>query len=337
MKKIYLALMAIVAVCAVNVSCNDEWEDELYEQLVSFKAVEGDHGVSEVYIRYKEDGTGTYKVPVIISGSQTNNKDYTIKISVDNDTLNILNTERFASGREDLWFKQLPEQYYSFPSTTCHIPAGSNTETYTINFNLTGLDLNENWVLPLTIDPDPSYKLNIRDGWYKALLNIKLFNDFSGTYSASTMYVYVDGESTDGAVEDERECRVVDDRAVFFYAGTIWSEDVNRNHYKVVARFEEGTTTDDGAITGNITLSSGDAENAANIEASGSCTYRYEVKQHATKKYIERRLTTMYLDYKYTDFTTDPSNPIRYHVKGNMTLERQYNVNIPDEEQAYLW
>lgn len=337
MKKIYCIATAVALICGALTSCNDDMDDELYEQLVSFKAIEGSNGVTDIYMRYQDDGTGIYKLPVIISGSKTNDRNINVKISVDNDTLDILNSERFASGREDLWFKQLPEQFYSFPSETCLVPAGKSTETYTINFNLKGLDTNENWVLPLTIDKDPSYVQNIRQGWYKALLNIKLFNDYSGNYSASNMYIYIDGEERDGAVEDTRECRVVDNTSVFFLAGATWSEDINRRLYKVVTTFEEGQKDKQGVLIGNLTLSPGDPDNAIDLETSGSCTYRYEVKQHATKKYIERRITTMYLDYKYTDITTDPKNPIRYHVKGNMTMERQYNVNIPDEEQAYLW
>ena len=45
----------------------------------------------------------------------------------------------------------------------------------------------------------------------------------------------------------------------------------------------------------------------------------------------------MYLDYKYTDITSDPKNPMRFHVMGNMTMERKYNTQIPDEDQAILW
>ena len=170
----------MTAMCGMLTSCNEDWEEEVYEQLVSFKAPVGSNGVHDIYVRYKADGTGQFKLPVIISGSANNHRDFNVKIGVDNDTLDILNKARFASGREDLWFRQLPENFYSFPSQTCHVASGHNTNTYIIDFNLKGLDTNENWVLPLTVMPDPSYKLNIRSGWDKALLNVKLFNDSSG-------------------------------------------------------------------------------------------------------------------------------------------------------------
>ena len=157
MKKIQLYIMAaMTAMCGMFTSCNEDWEEEVYEQLVSFKAPVGSNGVHDIYVRYKADGTGQFKLPVIISGSATNHRDFNVKIGVDNDTLDILNKARFASGREDLWFRQLPENFYSFPSQTCHVAPGQNTNLYIIDFNLKGLDTNENWVLPLTVMPDPS-------------------------------------------------------------------------------------------------------------------------------------------------------------------------------------
>ena len=99
MKKIYsYIILLLVSFCWV--SCNNEWEDEQYEQYVSFKAPIGSNGVTDIYIRYKKDGKVTYQLPVIISGSTFNEKDLNVKVEVDNDTLGILNNERF--GREDL-------------------------------------------------------------------------------------------------------------------------------------------------------------------------------------------------------------------------------------------
>ena len=36
-------------------ACNDEWKDELYTQMLSFKAPLGDNGLSEIYVRYQPD------------------------------------------------------------------------------------------------------------------------------------------------------------------------------------------------------------------------------------------------------------------------------------------
>ena len=160
MRKLYILGM-ILAMCATFSACNDEWKEELYTQMISFKAPLGDNSLNEIYVRYQPDGSGIYRLPVIVSGSQKNSRDIHVKISVDEDTLHILNKERFPVNREDLWYKPLKQQYYSFESDMCNIPAGKDIELYPIHFNLTGLELDEKYVLPLTVEEDPSYKQNL--------------------------------------------------------------------------------------------------------------------------------------------------------------------------------
>ena len=336
MKKVYI-LGIILGACTLFSSCNDEWKDELFTRMISFKAPNGNNSVSDIYIRYQPDGSGSFQLPVIVSGSQANTKDIDVKISVDNDTLAILNTEKYLD-RRDLWYKQLPEQFYSFPTNgVCRIPAGKDVQTYDIDFHLEGLDLNEKWVLPLTIETDPSYELNIRKGYYKALLNLHLFNDYSGTYSATGMNVYLGESSNDPATAGTRDVRVVDDKSVFFYAGTWWGEDEHRDKYKVIVEFGEGTKDADGVVTGPLTVRAGDAANEAQISSFGNCRYRRSVEPHPTQPYIELHTTVMYLNYYYTDVTSDPTNPILYRVTGNMSMQRSVNKLIPDQDQAIQW
>ena len=67
MRKLYILGM-ILGMYATFSACNDEWKDELYTQMLSFKAPLGDNGLSEIYVRYQPDGTGIYQLPVIVSG-----------------------------------------------------------------------------------------------------------------------------------------------------------------------------------------------------------------------------------------------------------------------------
>ena len=128
MKKVYILGM-VLCVCTLLVSCNDEWKDELFTRMISLKAPNGSNSVSDIYIRYQPDGSGSFQLPVIVSGSQANDRDIDVKISVDNDTLAILNIEKYLD-RRDLWYKQLPEQFYSFPTkNVCRIPAGRDVQT----------------------------------------------------------------------------------------------------------------------------------------------------------------------------------------------------------------
>lgn len=335
MKKLYILGM-LFGVCSLFSSCNDEWKDELYTQMVSFKAPLGDNSLSEIYIRYQPDGTGLYELPVIVSGSTDNERNIDVKISVDEDTLRILNQEKFPVGRQDLWYLPLAEQHYSFDSNICHIPAGTNVQLYPIHFNLEGLELDDKYVLPLTIDPDPSYIQNTRKGRYKALLGINLFNDYSGTYNTTLMNIYIEGTSTDPAKVDTRVARVVDDNTIFFYAGSVWVEDENRSRYKVFVEFGEGTEDEDGIVHGNVNVY-GDGDPEVHIEPMGECTYEKRIIQHETIKYMERHITTLSLSYKYTDVTSNKDYPVTYEVRGTMTMERQFNPLIPDQDQAIQW
>src|SRR4051812_8447689 len=102
MKKFNKCILALLFITPF-VACNKDLMDELYTQMVSFKAPTGDEGVAEVYVRYKQNGEADYNLPVVVSGSQNNDKDLHVKIGVDNDTLGILNQEKYQY-RTDLYF-----------------------------------------------------------------------------------------------------------------------------------------------------------------------------------------------------------------------------------------
>ena len=299
MRKLYILGM-ILGMYATFSACNDEWKDELYTQMLSFKAPLGDNGL------------------------KSNSRNIDAKIAVDEDTLRILNQEKFPVGRQDLWYVPLAEQHYSFESNICHIPAGENIQLYPIHFNFNGLELDEKYVLPLTIED-------------KALLGVNLFNDYSGTYNTTLMNIYIEGTTTDPAKVDTRLARVVDENTIFFYAGSTWVEDENRSRYKVFVDFEEGTEAEEGTIKGKLRLYGDEGEPGINIRPLGECKYEKRIIQHETIKYMERHLTTLELSYKYTDVTSNPDYPITYEVKGSMTMERQINPLIPDEDQAIEW
>ena len=78
----------MAAVCCT--SCNNEWEDEQFKQLASFKAEINNEGVTSTYVRYKPGGVVTYQLPVLLSGSTMNTQARTIHVALDKDTLDVL-------------------------------------------------------------------------------------------------------------------------------------------------------------------------------------------------------------------------------------------------------
>ncbi len=333
MKKLYIYTL-ILSLTAILGACNDEWTDELYTKMVSFKAPVGSTGVSEVYLRYTQNGEVEYNLPVIVSGSTENDKDLQVKIEVDNDTLAILNYEKYQF-RTDLFYKQLHEQFFEFPSSTAFIPKGSHVGNYKVKFKFENLDLVEKWVLPLKIKDDPSYTANYRKGWRKALLYIKPFNDYSGNYSSTAMNVYFDGETTGPTVMSTRTAYVVDENSVFMYAGMIEENAEDRAKYKIVVKFEEGVQNSDGSKSGNLTVSAANSD--INFQLLGQPTYQISQKVDATLPYLIKKYCTIKIEYKYNDITSTPNMPIRFRAEGSMTLERAKNTLIPDEDQAIEW
>lgn len=315
---------------------DEEEEEEEKKPCVSLKTLVGDDGLCNIHVRYhSNDITSSFELPISVDDLE-GKQALDVNIATDNDTLIEFNEVKFAN-REDLYYKQLPEECYSFPSI-CHIPAEANTQAFNIELkNLNKLDMSDKWVLPLMIKEDPTYTLNTSEKQHKALLKIIPFNDYSGIYSSTGMNIYLGETTSDPATITTRTAYVVDDQSIFFYAGTWWEEAEDRRKYKVIIEFGEGVTDKDGLITGPIVLKAGDPENKAQIIANGECTYKRSVVKHATESHLNLETTVLYLNYYYTDFTSNPTYPIRFRATGSMSMQRKINTLIPDEDQANLW
>ncbi len=354
MKNIKILLGMLAFVC-MAVACNNEWEEEQYIQYASLKAPINSNGVTRIYVRYKADEPVIYRLPVIISGSTDNAKDRDVVVAVDPDTLQQLNIKNFAN-RTDLYFDQMEDDKYSFPEVV-HIPAGQNVGLLDINFNLKGIDMNRHWVLPLGILDDPSYNYvsHPRKHYAKALLRVIPFNDYSGSYNAAAMtvysYIYKNGEyvlDTNARTTDSRTGYVVDDKTVFFYAGLI-NEDLHkdvRKYYKINVHFKDDGTVD---------MTPADPDNRMKFNLIGEPIYSKRSTMDATRPYLERRYVQLMFSYDFEDFsyhgdfykdgsTTDVDitkvenyAPLKYHVEGTLTLQRNINTQIPDEDQQIEW
>ena len=281
-------------------------------------------------MRYNPDGKVRYQLPVIVSGSTTNEQDIDVHVALYEDTLEILNRERF-SGRTDLWYTLLEEDKYEFPEIV-HIPAGTCVEQLNIDFDLRGINMTDKWVLPLTIVDDASYNYqgHPRKNYAKALLRVIPFNDYSGSYSTSTMEVYIRNAngSTDNKpmVTNNRTAYVVDNNTIFFYAG-LMSEDLSRDErelYKIYIRFNEDKSLSMWA----------DNEEKIGFKLYG--TPAYSVTMDATRPYLKHRYVSFTIEYDFKDVTSR-NQEVLYKVKGTMLLERNLNTQIPDEDQQIEW
>lgn len=333
MKKLHILLLVTSIIFNIT-ACKDELNDELYTHMVSLKAPVDATGLYPVYMRYRTDGIVNYDLPVILSGSSNSEKDIDVKIGVDPDTLSVFNYEKFQY-RSDLYYKQLPEKFYEFVSPSVRISKGEHTSNFPITFKFKDLDLVEQWVLPLMIKDDASYLSNHRKGWRKALLFIRPFNDYSGTYSSTAMNVYFGTESDKTMVVNTRTAFVLDENSVFFYAGMTDERDINRSKYKISVQFGEATEGDFGIKSGPLTVKA--ADDKINFSLAKPATYSIRETPDLTLPYLIHRYYTINLEYQYDDISSVPGTPLTYRAKGSMTMERKLNTLMPDEDQAIQW
>jgi hypothetical protein len=329
MKKIYILIPLLAALFILCSSCNDEWKDEQYERYISFKAPLNAQGVTQINVRYKSEGKVTYQLPMIVSGSTTNDKNLSVHVAVDSDTLTVLNYERFQL-REDLFYKELESKYFTF-SETVDVKTGENTSLLDIDFTLNDIDLVEKWVLPLTIVDNPSYgyTANPRKNYKRALLRVIPFNDFSGTYSGTALKVFLKGFETEAAiVKSEIPIYVVDENTVFFYAGTVDENRIDRRNYKIYATFDRQTK--------RVTLTSENPD--SEFQVNDEPVYTLVEEMDAVRPYLLNRYISIdKIDYNFTDYSSVPGAKISYTVQGSLTLLRKINTQIPDEDQAIEW
>lgn len=327
MKKRYTPLL-LLSLLLLFSGCNDEWKDEQFENFVSFKAPLTSEGVSNIYVRYKGDQKTTFMLPMIVSGSTINDKNITVQIRVDPDTLKVLNYERFQN-REDFYYRELGSQYFSM-APTVNIKSGESTAVMPIDFTLKNIDMVDKWVLPLTILDDASngYVANPRKHYRKALLRIYPFNNYSGTYSGTALKTNMEGyENETPIVKSEIRSYVVNENTIFFYAGNIDEERQDRGKYKIYATFNE---------TGGVSFRADNTN--INFKVNKDASYTISEQMDAVRPYLlHRYIIINNIDYQFTDYTMVPSVNINYKVTGSLILQRRLNTEIPDEDQSIEW
>jgi hypothetical protein len=340
MKKIIYTSIVLITLVLLGTSCNDEWKDEQFTQYIGLgSTIDSGTGVTAIYVPYSRkdttgkyiygDGRSNYELPVIVSGSKTNERNILVHVALDPDTLSILNIARFQN-RTDLYYTNM-KNYASF-SDTIGIKKGEDLGLLDIGFDFRSIDMSEKWVLPITVADSSSYdyKSNPRKNYKKALLRIYPFNSYSGVYSGTNLLNYIKGDEGNGSiVESEVTGYVVNDSTIFFYAGTVDENREDRASYKIYAIF---SGTDQGIVTFRC-----DNPNV-NFTNNKEASFHIEEEMDAVQPYLKHRYVVINnIDYEYTDYTAVPGSDVTYEVKGSLTLERKINTEIPDEDQAIEW
>lgn len=333
--------MAAALVLAVS-ACDKVWEEEQYEQYVSFKAPVDNTTVTRIRVKYNSEGT-PYNLPLLVSGTTVNSRDLVVHVGVDSDTLAVYNREHFGEGRKDLWYQEMPASRYAF-NPVIHIPAGEISSLMKIVFDFNGLDFSENWLLPLKVEDDTSYNYqsNPRLNYNNALLWITPFNDYSGAYQATSLNVYANGNNNKLNLST-RSAHVINEHSVFFYAGAIEENREDRKLFKIKATFhpDENFVPEEGSDKtgqGIVTLEAMNNIAGLDFRLNGQPTYTVTENMDSEKPVLMRRVVTISnISYTFNDTKETPGMPVSYRVTGSMSLQRNINTIIPDEEFAIEW
>ena len=202
--------------------------------------------------------------------------------------------------------------------------------------------MSEKWVLPLQIVDDASYNYvaHPRKDYAKAILRIFPFNDYSGDHSGTGITNKVvtgydgDGkpiETAESITKSSIRGYVIDEQTIFTYAGIVDEDYTDRRKYKIKFAFN-------GETNGSVTISCDNAEEIGfELNKDVTPSFRISSSMDDAKPYLEHRYVIINnVDY-YFNYIPVEGTIIRYHVKGTLTLSRDINTQIPDEDQAIEW
>ena len=340
-------MAALAATAMAGVSCNDEWTEEQYEHYISFSTQLNDVGTTDIYVPYTRhdengdpmygEGLSSYELPLLFTGTTDNTRDITVHVE-HSDTLNDLNLARFAT-RTDLYYADMGAEgltYASYPETMV-IEKGKNKGLLDLRFDFHGIDMAEKWVLPIQVADDPSYgyQSHPRKNYAQAILRVFPFNDYSGEYSGTGVtnkVVLPDGsETTESITKETIRGYVVDDKTIFTYAGIVDEDYTDRRLYKIKFTFN-------GETNGTVTISCDNAEEIGfEVNPDVTASFRISSSMDDVQPYLEHRYVIINnIDYWY-NYIPSEGTAIRYHVQGTMTVARDINTQIPDEDQAIQW
>lgn len=368
MKYISVLSASLLGMLALTTSCNDEWKDEQYSHYISFSAPLTENGVTEINVPYTRrnydangnllgnmfatdgqsgEGLSEYNLPVIVSGSNNNDRNLDIHFEADLDTLDVINTARFQL-RKDLYYHPIRtdkekadaaaqgETITSNASYPDHlqINKGQNVGLLNIRFDFNGLDLVDKWVLPIKIldktDNDNfDYISHPRKHYAKAMLRVFPFNDWSGLYSGTNQKIFITGDDANASACETVRFYVVSENQVFFYPGLIDEDRQDRKNYKIYATFEGGNN---GIVRFHCD------NPAVKFKTNKDASYRVIEERDAVKDYLLHRYVIINnIDYEFVDYTSIKGYEMPYSVQGTLTLDRIINTQEPDKDYAIQW
>ena len=307
--------LLLVVVLGVS-SCNDQLADELFEKRTYLI----ENGRKDYQLEVDDDNTAILPVYFGINGTSLNDKDITLTLDVDPDTLERYNWEKYKNQKE-LYLKLLPEESYTFDASSWTIPSGElNTSAY-IKISLDKIkevgSLYNDYVLPLRINSSVGEPIG-RSKYTKVLAHIAFKNDFSGQYTGKGVIKQIGTSFTTDITSTN--IYAINQNTCYMFVGDKTREKTT-NYLDYVVEI----TKDDE--TGTFVLTS-PVESLKFKSYSSQISRKYTLNYGDDRYYIE--ITTVDFSYEYQDSSYN-NEPVLMNFQGSFTMTKNvWKYQYPD-------
>lgn len=318
MKRIYFnKIMKGVAAAAVlfgAASCSDDLD---YELFTKYTYLMNNGWQENIEMEINEDNTVDLPVYFGVNGTTGNNKDISLTLAVDEDTLADYNFDKNKYDEES-YYLLLPEDCYAFDKTVYTIPAGSLNAGGVCKIDLNKLrehNIYAEYVLPIKIATSEGEPVG-PSKYTKALYFLNLKNEYSGIYSGNGNMKQIGTSYTTQATG--KQLYAISRKECYLYAGNVDRTTTGRSSFILNLHFNDDGTIKLTALNDAIELK----------EISGTYNFKFYENTSDTRKLV--MMTTLYLKYEYKDITITDRD-VRYSYEATLTKsEDVFKSDYPD-------
>ena len=330
MKKIFIYAAVLFGVCSFT-SCENNIPDEQFIKMVLLTK----NGVQDYDIEFTSEGLIELSLPISVNGTSSNDRNITVRLSEDPDTLEAYNFDRFRS-RTALYYALPTEKMYSFPTgPEITIQSGNDYAILPLTLNLKEFDLYNNYVLPLKIEYVSTYQMAWSQ-YTKLLMRLNISNFFSGNYN-------VDGKVWEENYPNQKlpissaVLRALASDQCYLYAGNVAENDEDRAGYSLTVKvdkdkYEDSVNDETGAQIRRytaVTIGSKNADKKVRDESNGNSWVEISRTADPVNNNLENVVTKVHLNYSYMNLR-DAEYPVKMIFEG--TLTRSESIDIRTSE-----
>lgn len=312
--KKYRLIGVVLVLLSFGLGACDRLEDELFEKNSYIVR----NGWQDYELTVTEDNLAVLPIYFGVNGTSVNDKDITVTMEVDQDTLDRYNWEKYKN-QTSLYYKILSPETYVFDNSSWTIPRGELNASAYITIDLTKISqvgsLYDDYVLPLRISSSIGEPMG-KSKYTKVLAHIGFKNNYSGIYSGKGV-VTQQGTSYTTETTSTHLYAINNDVCYMFVGEKTRLNTADYLDYVVEIHRD---------MFGNITLVSKNPDLQFN-PYSAKLTRKY-THNYADQRYYTE-VTTIEMSYAYVDNTQ--GEPLKMKFEGTFSMSRDVlRVEYPD-------